>query len=119
MKTLRKHFITVDEYIASFPSDTKRVLQKIRETIVGVIPDATELISYNIPAYRTTRNLVYFAGFAHHVSMYPIPPGSVSFRKAVAPYVKGKGTLRFDLSKPIPYRLVKQVVLAAVRARKV
>jgi uncharacterized protein YdhG (YjbR/CyaY superfamily) len=53
---------------------------------------------------------VYFTAFKNHVSMYPIPPGPEFFKKEIAPYVKGKGTMQFPLDKPIPYDLIKKIV---------
>lgn len=103
-------FATVDEYIGSFPPETQAVLQEMRRTIHRVVPDAGEKISYQIPAVTVGgRVVVYFAGWKHHVSLYPVPDGDVDFERLVAPYRASKGTLKFMLSEPIPYGVIETV----------
>jgi uncharacterized protein YdhG (YjbR/CyaY superfamily) len=106
----KKKFATVDQYIASFPKHVQTVLQKIRRTIRKAAPGAEETISYQIPTFKLDgRSLVYFAGWKDHVSLYPIPKGTAAFHKSIARYQKGKGTLRFSLDEPVPYRLVEEI----------
>jgi len=104
-------FTTVDEYIASFPEDVQKVLDEIRETIKALVPEATEKISYQIACFELNgRNLIHFAGWKKHVSLYPIPAGDEAFEKQIAQYVDGKGTLKFPLDKPLPMSLIRKVV---------
>ena len=106
----KNRFDTVDDYIKSFPKDTQAVLQKVRQTIKKVAPKATEAISYQIPAFKlNSKYLLYYSGWKTHISLYPIPPGTEVFKKEIAPYVKGKGTISFSLDKPIPYGLIEKV----------
>lgn len=110
----KKHFTTVDEYISTFSSDTQMPPRRVQEVIRGVLPEAEEVISYNIPAFKLNgAYLVYFAGWTSHISLYPVPKGDDAFQEAIKPYVGGKGTLKFALNKPIPYDLIKKV--AALR----
>lgn len=70
-----------------------------------------EVISYGIPAFKVDgKNLIFFAGWKEHVSLYPIPPGPSTFTKKISPFVTGKGTIQFQLDKPVPYNLIKDVV---------
>lgn len=109
---------TVDEYISSFPAETQAVLKKVRQAIREVLPDAEEVISYQIPAFKIGgKYVIYFAGFAKHISVYPIPHGDAALAKEIAPYVAGKGTVRFSLDKPIPYDLIKKLAKALKKAR--
>ena len=104
-------FKTVDEYIASFPSVTQEKLEAVRATIRSAAPDASEKISYQIAAFELNgKNLIYFAGWKHHISIYPIPSGDEDFNTAIAPYMAGKGTLQFPLNEPIPLDLITKVV---------
>lgn len=106
----RPKFATIDEYIESFSERTQKILEKIRRVIKAEIPGSEEAISYAIPTFKLNgKSVIYFAGFAKHVSIYPIPTGSKSFQKSIEPYIKGKGTVSFLLDKPIPYELVKQI----------
>ncbi|WP_280395427.1 iron chaperone [Nocardia brasiliensis] len=103
---------TVDTYIASFPEDVRSILEEIRDSIKRVLPEATEAISYDIPTFKVNgRNVVHFAGWKHHVSVYPIPAGDKAFERAVEPYRAGKGTLKFPLTKPIPYDRISSRML--------
>jgi uncharacterized protein YdhG (YjbR/CyaY superfamily) len=101
---------TIDEYIASYPPDVQEILQKIRRTVRGAVPDAEETISYRMPAFRKKKILIYFAAFKNHVGLYPPVKGDAALLKAVAPYAGEKGNLRFPLDQPIPYELIERIV---------
>ena len=113
-------FEAVDGYIASFPAEVQEVLQEVRRRCRAAVPDSGEMISYGIPTITLGgKYVVYFAGWAHHVSLYPVPDGDASFEESLAPYRAAKGTLKFPLGKPMPYGLIGQVAarLAEVRRR--
>ena len=112
-----KTFKTVDQYIRSFPQKTQAILRRIRRTIHAAAPGATEGISYNIPTfYLDGAYLIYFAGYARHVSIYPVPAVSAAVKKQLAPYVSGRGTVKFPLDEPIPFGLIKKLTLARIKA---
>ncbi|HVG53074.1 MAG TPA: DUF1801 domain-containing protein, partial [Vicinamibacterales bacterium] len=99
----------MDEYIASQPQDVQRLLQNVRGIIRKAVPDADEVISYQIPAYKLGGHAVlYFAGWKKHYSLYPANGRLVAaFKKELAPYeVNNKGTIRFPLSAPVPAKLI-------------
>jgi len=75
-------------------------------------PDATETISYGMPAFKLRRILVYFAAFTHHIGLYPPVKGDAALEKAVAPYAGEKGNLRFPIDRKIPYALIARIVKA-------
>lgn len=101
----------IDAYIAGFPKETQDVLQQLRATIKKAAPHAEETISYAIPAFTLNgRNLIYFAGYKNHVSVYPAPRGAEAFKEELAAYKGGKGTVQFPLSKPIPLGLITKIV---------
>lgn len=101
---------TVDEYLATFPPETKILLKKIRATIKVAAPQAEEMISYGIAGYKYHGILIYFAGFTNHVSMYPAPRGTEIFKKELSRYKGGKGTVQFPLDKPLPLKLITRIV---------
>ena len=105
----------VDSYIASFPRDVQALLKKVRRTIRAAAPRATEVISYNIPAYRQHGMLVYFAGFKSHIGLYPPVRGDARLEKAVARYAGPKGNLRFSHDEPLPLGLVARIVRLKVK----
>lgn len=115
---MAQHFDTVDGYIASFPADVQAILQEIRRRCHAAVPESGEMISYGIPTITLGgKYVVYFAGWAHHVSVYPVPDGDDAFRESIAGYRTAKGTLKFPLGKPVPYDLIGQAaaLLAAER----
>lgn len=101
----------VDEYIESFPPEVASKLKQLRKIIRGAAPKAEELISYGIAGYKYHGMLIYFAGFKNHISVYPAPRGVYAFKKELAAYKGGKGTVQFPLDKPIPLDLVKRIIL--------
>ena len=101
---------TVDEYIEGFPADVQKILQKVRATIKKAAPGAEETIKYGIPTFTLKGNLVHFGGYKEHIGFYPAPAGIDAFKKELAAYQTGKGTLQFPLNKPIPYDIITRVV---------
>ena len=102
---------TIDEYLARVPEPGRGTLQKIRATIRSVVPrDATETISYGIPAFRHKEVLIWFAAFANHCSLFPTGAMIEEFKDELKGYPISKGTIQFPLDKPIPAALVKKMV---------
>jgi len=100
---------TVDEYIAAFPPEVQRILQRVRRVARAAAPEAREVISYRMPALKQNGVLVYFAAFKNHIGLYPPITGDADIAKAVAPYAGEKGNLRFPLDEPIPYDLIARI----------
>jgi len=100
----------VDEYIAQFPPEVKAALESLRKTIKTAAPKAEELISYMMPAYKLNGVLVYFAGYKNHIGFYGTPSGHEAFEKELVGYKSGKGSVQFPLDKPLPLKLVTQIV---------
>lgn len=106
----KQTFKTIDEYIAAFPENVQDILNKIRGIIRDVAPEAKEVISYQIPTFKLNGNLVHFGAFKDHIGFYPTPSGIAKFEKELSPYAGAKGSVRFPLSEPIPYDLIRQIV---------
>ena len=102
---------SIDEYIDTFPENVQTILKQVRKTIKAAAPKAGEKISYGIPTFTLNgKYLIYFAGWKHHISIYPIPVGDESFNEEVAQYVSGKGTLKFPIDNPMPLKLITKIV---------
>lgn len=100
----------VDEYISSFPEETQLAMQKVRSSIKKVIPNAEEVISYAIPCFKLNgAYVIYFAGFDHHIGVYPAPVNEESFKKEFSKYKTGKGSIQFPLDKPMPLSLITKI----------
>jgi len=107
----KTNFQSIDEYIAACPPDSQDYLRRIRKLIRTLVPDAKEKISYQMAAFeRNGRNLIHFAGWKKHVSLYPVPAGSEAFESQIAKYAGGKGTVKFSLDEPLPLKLIERVI---------
>jgi len=101
----------IDSYIAEFPESTQVALQQVRALIHEIAPDAVETISYAIPTFDLARkHLVHFAGYEHHIGLYPTGSGAEAFRDEFAAYKTGKGSVQFPLDEPMPLDLIRRVV---------
>ncbi len=111
-------FKSVDEYIGTQPETVQAVLERVRGIIRKAVPDAEEVISYQIPAYKLHgAPVLYFAGWKQHYSLYPVTDELVAaFEDDLAPYEVNKGTIRFPLSQPIPVKLIERI--AKFRAKE-
>ncbi len=112
MDRSKKEWKTIDEYIGAFPKDVQGILQRIRKTIRNAAPEAVETISYQMPTFKLNgKGLVYFAAYEKHIGFYPIPSGMKAFERELSPYKQGKGSVQFPIDKPIPYGLVRKIVV--------
>jgi uncharacterized protein YdhG (YjbR/CyaY superfamily) len=106
---------TVDEYLARVPEPAHGTLMKIRATIRSAVPaEATEALSYGIPAFKYKGTLVWYAAFAKHCSLFPTAAVIEKFRSDLKGYTISKGTIQFPIDKPLPAALVKKIVKARV-----
>ena len=115
MKTIEKAPQNIDEYIADFPPDIQKILQKIRLTIRRAAPKAEETIKYRMPTFTLNGNLVHFAAFKKHIGFYPTPTGTKEFQKELSIYKRAKGSVQFPLDQPIPFGLISQIVKFRVK----
>ena len=101
----------IDDYIAGFPEDIQDILQQIRATIRKAAPGAEEAMKYAIPTFVLNgKNLVHFAAFRSHIGFYPTPTGIDAFTKELSQYKQGKGSVQFPLDKPMPLKLITEIV---------
>jgi uncharacterized protein YdhG (YjbR/CyaY superfamily) len=108
-------FHNIDEYIATFPKETQKILEQIRATIKAAAPEAQEKISYQMPTFFLNGNLVHFAAFKNHIGFYPVPTGIEKFKKELSIYEQGKGSVQFPLDKPMPLGLISRIVKFRVK----
>lgn len=102
----------VDNYIAKFPAEVQEILNKLRNIIITMAPNAVESISYGMPGYKLNgKPLVYFAGYKAHIGLYATPSGHSEFAQELSVYKQGKGSVQFPLNQPMPYELIKRIIL--------
>jgi uncharacterized protein YdhG (YjbR/CyaY superfamily) len=106
----------VDDYLADVAEPKRSTLQSLRQTILEVVPEAEEGISYRVPAFRVKGKVIAgFAAFKDHLSYLP-HSGSVfpALRDEVAPYKTSTGALQFPIDSPLPKPLVERLVSVRV-----
>jgi uncharacterized protein YdhG (YjbR/CyaY superfamily) len=102
---------TIDAYIQSCPDDIRALLQRVRETILEVAPDAEETIAYGMPSFKINgKRFIYFAAWKHHLGLYPIYKHEGPLEPELQPYRREKDSLHLPLSEPFPYDLLKKIV---------
>lgn len=112
-------FKSVAEYLARVPEPARSALNQMRAAVRGVMPpDATEVISYNIPAFRHEKVLVWYAAFADHCSLFPTAAVIEQFQDDLKAYKTAKGTVQFPLDKPLPLELIRKITRARVELCK-
>jgi uncharacterized protein YdhG (YjbR/CyaY superfamily) len=107
----------VEEYLAGLPEEPRATLEKLRQTIKSVAPEATEVISYQIPTIKLRgRGLVAFAAFKNHCSLFPMSMAVIrAHQDELQSFYTSKGTIRFTVGKPLPATLVKKLVKARIK----
>lgn len=103
-------FESIDDYIATFPSEVQEILKTLRQVIREAAPDAKEKISYQMPVFVLHGNLVYFAAYKKHIGFYPGASGVEAFKAELSEYKGAKGSVQFPIGKPLPYDLISRIV---------
>jgi uncharacterized protein YdhG (YjbR/CyaY superfamily) len=100
----------IDEYIAGYPEDIQDLLHKIRSTINKAAPEAEEVISYGMPAFKLNGLLVWVAAHSKHIGFYPKASGIAAFKNELSIYKGAKGSVQFPYDKPLPLKLITKIV---------
>jgi len=108
----------VDAYIDRYPKDIQRRLKQMRSTIRKAAPGASETISYGIPAFKTSKMLVWYGAFANHIGFYPGAGVVARFKKELSRYKFAKGSIQFPFDEPLPLPLVTRIVKFRMRANE-
>jgi uncharacterized protein YdhG (YjbR/CyaY superfamily) len=107
----------VDAYIAALADDRRGPMTDLRETIRAAAPEAVEVITYKMPGFKAHGSfLVSYDAFKQHYSLFPWNDEMVEeLGDEIEPYVKGRGTLQFPASKPLPLDLIRRIIEIRVR----
>lgn len=100
---------TIDDYIGEQSEIAIPFLHEINETIKAAIPDAKEKITWAMPTYWKEHNLIQFAAFSNHISLYIGPEAAAFFEDRLQGYEVNKGTVRFSYDKPLPLELIAEI----------
>ena len=105
----------IDEYIARYPADVRKILEQLRTVIRKAAPGAKETIKYQMPTFTLNGNLVHFAVFKNHIGFYPAPRKDPEFKDELANHKGTKSSLSLPLDKPIPLDLIRRIVKFRVK----
>lgn len=100
----------IDEYIKGFPDDVQLLLEQVRSTIKRTAPEAMEVISYGMPAFKMNGILVWYAAHSKHIGFYPKASGIEAFKNELSIYKRAKGSVQFPIDKPVPVELISRIV---------
>ena len=108
----KTNFQTIDEYHQTFAGETLKRMQTVRKIIKTAVPEAEELISYQIPCFKYHGYLIYYCGFTNHISIsYPFSKAFWEhFKNDLKGYKTSKSVIQFPLNKPLPEKLIKEIV---------
>ncbi|MGE0073638.1 MAG: iron chaperone [Sphaerochaetaceae bacterium] len=106
---------TIDAYIEQCDPSLQPALVEMYSIIRDAVPEATEKISYGMPAFFLKKNLVYFAASRNHIGFYPTSSGVEAFKDELGPYKWSKGTIQFPWDKPLPVELIRKIVRFRVK----
>jgi len=105
----------IDEYLAGVPEPARSTLKQVRAVIRSAVPaEATECISYRMPAFKHKGVLVWFAAFSKHCSLFPTAAVIEAFKKELQGFSTSKGTIQFPTDKPLPAALLRKLVKARI-----
>ncbi|MCU0442094.1 MAG: DUF1801 domain-containing protein [Bacteroidia bacterium] len=100
----------IENYINQFDEPVKSRLYEMRAIILAAAPQASETISYGMPAFKQGKILVYFAGYQKHIGLYPHASPIIKFAEELRIYKTSKGAIQFPIDKPLPKRLIQKIV---------
>lgn len=108
---MTKHqFTSIDEYHETVSPEIRAKLEDLRQAIRKAAPDAEEVISYNMPAFKQGSVLAYYAAAKAHIGFYPTPAPIAAFQDVLQDFKTSKGAIQFPLDKPLPLTLVRDMV---------
>ena len=110
---------SVSDYLSAVPREQRAALEKLRSTIKSIVPDATEVISYDIPTFKLNdRMLVSYAAFKKHCSFFPGAGPIKMHANDLKSFQTSKGTIQFTPEHPLSKALITKLVKTRIRLNK-
>lgn len=101
----------IDQFIDKFPTEVKDRLLKIRDLVKKLVPEAEEAMGYGVPSFKFNgKPLIYYAAFAKHIGIYPVPEAEGELLAKIKKYQTGKGTMQFLHNEPMPYDFIEKII---------
>jgi uncharacterized protein YdhG (YjbR/CyaY superfamily) len=109
---------SVEKYVRDFPTEVKKRLLTLRSMVLELAPEATEKISYRMPAYFLNGRLLYFAAHKNHIGFYPMASGILFMEDKLQGYVHATGSVQFPHDQPLPLKLIRQIIVFRVKENR-
>ena len=106
---------TISGYIAAAPGEARSHLRELRAILRKVAPHASEAIKWGSPVYVAGRILFAFAAFRAHLNFMPTPSAMKPFRKELAKFKTGKGSIQLPYDQPLPKALIRRIAAFRVK----
>lgn len=101
----------IDEYLNKLEPEQKAQLGQVRQIIKRIVPEAEEVISYGIPAFKLNGSyIIGFAGFKNHLSLFPTGAPVEALQAKLQGFKLSKGTIQFSAENPISENLIKELI---------
>ncbi len=102
----------IDEYLKNVTPSQRNELERVRQIVKQIVPEAEEAISYGMPAFKYHQQyLIWFAAFKNHLSIFPTSGPIVAMGKKLAKFRTAKGTLQFTADNPISESTLKEMIV--------
>lgn len=100
----------IDDYFSIYPPEIRERLEQVRACIHSIIPEADEVLSYGVPAFKLKKVVVMYAAHKEHIGFYPMPQTIEAFKDKLKDYSCSEGTVRFPHKKDLPLALIQNMV---------
>lgn len=100
---------TIEDYIAAQSADVQPRLRELYAILKGVLPDATERLSWKMPTFWKGQNIIHFAAFRHHIGLYPGGRATTVFAEQLTEFQTSKGSIRLPHNRPLPVALITEI----------
>jgi uncharacterized protein YdhG (YjbR/CyaY superfamily) len=112
---INKEAVIVDEFINALPERERKIMSELRILIQKSAPKAEEGLSYGVPAFKLEGFIACYSAFKNHYSLFPTPSAIVAFKEKLKEYELSKGTIKFTYTKPIPKKLIADIIKFKVK----
>jgi uncharacterized protein YdhG (YjbR/CyaY superfamily) len=111
-------YTTVEGYISQYEGEPRARMEKLRALILGCSPDISENIAWGMATFILNGTLVHFSAQKKHLGLHPAPSSIFAFAERLSEYKCSKGTVQFPYEKPMPWELLREMVLFRVAEQK-
>jgi uncharacterized protein YdhG (YjbR/CyaY superfamily) len=110
VKKIKSQIELIDDYISAQEPHAKKALRQIRKIVKKNFPNAEEVFSYKMPAYKLNGMLIWYGAAKNHYAIYAVPKVIVAFKERLKKYELRKGTIQFPYEEPVPVKLITAII---------